>query len=69
MKPTTTVALTLPDMSCGHCASTVTRAIHAIDAGAQVAVDLRTKRVDVTSHASRDVIAGALVAAGYPPEG
>jgi copper chaperone len=57
----------LPDMSCGHCASTVTQACKLVDPGAKVEVDLGTKQVKVESAGDRQAFADALTEAGYPP--
>ncbi len=57
----------LPDMSCGHCASTVTKTVKLVDPGAKVDVDLNTKKVKIESSEDRASIAEALTEAGYPP--
>lgn len=57
----------LPDMSCGHCASTVTKAVKLVDPEARVEVDLTSKKVKVDSSEDRQQIAQALSEAGYPP--
>lgn len=57
----------LPDMSCGHCASTVTKTVKLVDPEARVEVDLTTKKVKVDSREDRQQIAEALSEAGYPP--
>ena len=58
---------TLPDMSCGHCVSTVTRALKDADPACAVQIDLSTKTVRVQSSRSAEVLASALSEAGYPP--
>jgi copper chaperone len=55
------------DMSCGRCASTVTKTVKQVDPAAKVEVDLDTKKVKVDSREDRQQIAQALSAAGYPP--
>ncbi len=57
----------VPDLSCGHCVAAVTKALAPL--GAQVQADPATKQVRVSAPAavSRDRLAQALVAAGYPP--
>ena len=57
----------LPDMSCGHCASTVTRAVQQVDPQARVDVDLAGKTVKIETGQDRAPIARALAEAGYPP--
>jgi copper chaperone len=54
-------------MNCGGCAKSVTRAIHGVDAGATVAINLPTGTVAITSPAG--TLAGRFVdavrTAGY----
>lgn len=57
----------LPDMSCGHCASTVTKACKLVDPEARVEVDLTSKKVKVESKEDAQEFAQALADAGYPP--
>ncbi len=54
------------DMSCGHCASVITRTVKELDADASVKVDLARKAVQIESSVDRAVIAEALDEAGYP---
>jgi copper chaperone len=57
------------DMSCSHCASSITQAVQAVDPQAQVQVDLDAKRVDVaatTVEAER--LAAAIRQAGFTPQ-
>jgi len=56
-------------MTCGHCVRAVTEAVHAVDPGAVVQVDLDAGRVmvrDETAPASR--IAQAITDEGYTAE-
>lgn len=56
------------DMTCGHCASMITKAVRQIDAGARVAVDLASKRVQIASaHADEAELTLAIQEAGYTP--
>lgn len=57
---------TVPDLSCGHCASTVTKAIKAIDPEAEVKVDVAGKTVAVETGQPASAVAAALAGAGYP---
>lgn len=59
----------LPDMSCGHCASTVTQTCKLVDPAAKVEVDLNARKVTVQSAEDRQDFAEALADAGYPPAG
>jgi copper chaperone len=63
----TTLTLQLPDLSCGHCARAVTEAVTALDAQAQVLVDLAGKQVEISAAAAREAIVAALTEAGYAP--
>ncbi len=58
----------LPDMSCGHCVATITRALGAL--GAQVQADLAAHQVRVWAPPGlgREALAQALTAAGYAPK-
>lgn len=60
-------AFDIPDMTCGHCKSTVETAIHSVDHQARVSIDLAAKTADVETTASAAEIAEAIVAAGYTP--
>ena len=57
----------IEDMSCGHCASVITKTVKALDSAATVEVDLAQKKVTVESSAERAVIAEALSDAGFAP--
>ena len=56
------------DMTCGHCVSTITKALKAADKDAKVEFDLATRRVQVEP-VSADVaaLADAITKAGYTP--
>ena len=56
------------DMTCGHCVSTVTKAVQAADRDAAVRVDLATHRVEIEPKAASAAALGqAIRAAGYTP--
>ena len=61
------IELNLPDMTCGHCASTVTQTCELVDSTAKVEVDLNTKLVKISSKEDRNDFVEALTKAGYPP--
>jgi copper chaperone len=52
-------------MSCNHCVNAVKKAVQAIDAQAQVTVDLETGHVDVVSEHPRADLVAAIEDAGY----
>lgn len=56
------------DMTCGHCASTITKAVRSADAGARVEVDLAQHLVRIEpSEASAEELREAIAEAGYTP--
>lgn len=57
-------------MNCGECAKSVTRAIHAVDPGAKVEIDLKGGIVAVTgpSGIGAERLVDAIRAAGYGAE-
>ena len=55
------------DMTCGHCVATITKAVQAVDAGAEVETDLATHEVRVESGMAGAVIEAAIRDAGYTP--
>lgn len=61
------IELTLPDMTCGHCARTVTQTVQSVDASAQLTIDLPTHQVRIESTRPREDFARALAEEGYPP--
>ena len=58
--------LNVPDMTCGHCAGVVTKAIQSVDAGAKVGVDLKTQIVTIDANSDGAAFTQALEVAGYP---
>lgn len=55
----------VPDMSCGHCVSTITQAVQQAVPGAQVTVDLSSHRVTVGGAPAAEPVRQAIVQAGY----
>ena len=62
------IALTIPKIRCGGCVAGVEKAIHSVDASAQITTDIEARRVEVTTSADRQALLTALDAAGYPAE-
>lgn len=60
------IELTVKDMTCGHCVSTVTKALKAVDPQASVEVDLESKRVRVETRQPVETLTQALQQAGFP---
>jgi len=57
----------IQNMTCGHCASVVTKAVQAVDPKANLDFDLPAHRVRIESSAPREQLAKSLTEAGYPP--
>jgi copper chaperone len=56
------------DMTCGHCVSSITKAVVAVDHEAKVTADLATKRVHISeAHAQAQVLKDAMTDAGFTP--
>ena len=62
------ITFEVQDMTCGHCVSTITQAVKALDAQASVRIDLAAHRVDIEP-ASADAVAlrEAITEAGFTP--
>jgi copper chaperone len=56
----------IPDMTCGHCAGTVTNAINSVDPAAVAIVDLNKRKATVETTVDPTTIGAALDEAGYP---
>ena len=62
------IAFEVKDMTCGHCISTITKALKAADRDAKVHIDLATHRVQVEPvSADAEELAEAIKDAGYTP--
>lgn len=55
----------VPNMACSACATTITKAVTAIDPTAQVNADPKTKLVEIETQHSESEVKQAIVAAGY----
>ena len=62
------IEFTVKDMTCGHCAATITKAVAAVDAGGRCEVDLQGKRVRIESARPAEEFRTALEDAGFTPE-
>lgn len=58
--------LTVSDMTCNHCVGTVRKALEGALPGAEISVDLETRRVAFTGDRTRGE--EAIREAGYTPE-
>ena len=57
----------VPDMTCGHCVGTITKAVKSEDPKAKVEISLAARLVQVESDLSADEIAQHIADAGYTP--
>ncbi|MGO4335730.1 heavy-metal-associated domain-containing protein [Labrys sp. KB_33_2] len=62
------ITLKVPEMSCGHCAKTITGALKAVDPGAAVDIDIGSQTVTVASAADEGKLRAAIAEAGYENE-
>lgn len=61
------IELSVKDMTCGHCAATITGAVKALDPQATCEVDLAAKRVRVETAHSAERVRAAIERAGFNP--
>lgn len=62
------IAFEVSDMSCGHCVSTITRAVKSADKDATVQIDLAKHRVEIApGSANAQALSDAIREAGYTP--
>ena len=61
------LTLRVEDMTCGHCAGTIRKAVEAALPGTQVDPDPATKLVSVRGTADLPAVRAAIAAAGYTP--
>jgi copper chaperone len=62
------VTFEVKDMTCGHCAGAIIKAVAFVDPDAKVTVDLAAHRVHVEAGAATTAVLGdAISVAGYTP--
>lgn len=61
------IEFTVQDMTCGHCAATITDAVKAVDPEGRCEIDLGAKRVKVASAFPAERIQAAIARAGFTP--
>ena len=62
------VTFRVDDMTCGHCVSTITRAVKAADRDAKVRIDLLMHLVEIEpSGLDADALRNVIKEAGYTP--
>lgn len=62
------VTFRVPDMTCGHCASAIAKAVAETDKAARIDVSIPGKLVSITSTAAEDDLLQAIRDAGYSPQ-
>lgn len=55
------------DMTCGHCASVIAKAVKETDASARCEFDLAARKVTIASASPPDEFVAAIAEAGYTP--
>ena len=60
------ITLNVPDMSCGHCAGVITKALKELDKGATIGFDMHHHMVQVETTQGPDAVLKTMAAAGYP---
>lgn len=64
------IAFQVNDMTCGHCATAITKALKTTDQAAKIQIDLAAHRVQVEPiSADAEALAAAMIQAGYTPVG
>lgn len=62
------IAFEVNDMTCGHCVSTITKALMAVDPSAELRFDLAVHRVEIESgDGEAEAFRQAIEASGYSP--
>lgn len=61
------IEIAVNDMTCGHCASVITKAVKDTDADARCEIDLAAKQVRISSAESAQRFVKAIAQAGYTP--
>jgi copper chaperone len=61
------IQFSVNDMTCGHCASTITRAVKEVDAAARCEIDLDGRKVRIESAHDAAEFQEAIGEAGYTP--
>jgi len=57
--------LSVPGMTCGHCKSSIEKAVADVDAAAKVSVDLENSTVSITSNLDEAALISAIKEGGY----
>lgn len=63
---TAMIKFNIPDMSCGHCAGVITKAVKSLDQDAALDFDLAAHTLQVRTSADLHTLLATLDDAGYP---
>jgi copper chaperone len=58
--------LSIPDMTCGHCKSSVESALRSLPDAGEITVDLSTKTATTSGPATHETLLKALDEVGFP---
>ena len=61
------IRLKVEDMTCGHCAATIARAVREVDLRGRFEIDLAAKTVQISSDQPTEEFVAAIREAGYSP--
>ena len=62
------ITFEVKDMTCGHCVSSITKAVRSVDRGAKLQFDLAAHRVQIEpTETDRQGLREAITEAGYTP--
>jgi copper chaperone len=61
------IEFTVNDMTCGHCVSTIARAVKDVDASGRCEIDLAAKKVRIASLHDATEFKAAIEEAGFTP--
>lgn len=61
------IEIAIPDMTCGHCASVIAKAVKETDAAARCEIDLASRKVRIASDQPARDFADAIAESGYSP--
>lgn len=59
-------AFNIPNMTCGGCAKSVTKALQSVDAAAKIETDPAAREVRIETKATEAALRAVLTEAGYP---
>lgn len=61
------IEIKVPDMTCGHCASTISKAVKEVDPAARLEFSMPEHLVRIETRAAKDEVVQAIAEAGYTP--